>query len=372
MSNNQEIRRIENIVNSASSPRVLNLYVATRHIVQADKAPVEKPFFDNDALNNSVILKTRLTAGEQALFVKQRHNGTKIIFPYDDSDLAGGGRTLFIGERGFERILQQNFGMAPRTESDGAREDLEKLDLLNALPTLDPFILRERVTLAGYEVDPRYFDITGADRTRIREFITGEFRPLAIIATGDKGLKSETIMERIAEKLWEARDLEVLRPLLKVLQIGEDQAPAILFAWKAILYYKFMFNDLRGKLQHLIEAFEQLRVINVKEKRQRDDLAAIKADVEKILRNDLATAAKLLSDYDTLYHRQFLRKRDPTAFRAFLEKAPQMFDDIGSRIATVNHAVTYWDYRFKSGTVQTCDVNEAIDIFQDFADGPAG
>src|ERR1700760_532059 len=96
---------------TASSSRVLNL--ASIAVAQAEN-PLHgaAPFFESHIMNSSIILKHRLRADESYLFPENRAVATKIIIPFEKSDLKVGGRSFFVGQRGYMDSLREigNYG----------------------------------------------------------------------------------------------------------------------------------------------------------------------------------------------------------------------------------------------------------------------
>src|SRR6201986_3590850 len=96
---------------TASSSRVLNL--AAIAVAQADNAQHQAaPFFESPIMNSEIILKHRLRADESYLFPEPRAVATKIIIPFERSDLKVGGRSFFVGQRGYLDSLRDigNYG----------------------------------------------------------------------------------------------------------------------------------------------------------------------------------------------------------------------------------------------------------------------
>ena len=56
--------------------------------------------------------------------------------------------------------------------------------LLNAVPSLDPFLLREHLRNNKIEVAPTYFAISEGDQTRMYEFVKAEMSKLVLLAGG--------------------------------------------------------------------------------------------------------------------------------------------------------------------------------------------
>ena len=65
-----------------------------------------KPLFVAPALNAAVILKHRLRANEIGTVSTRHRTATKLIVPFERSDLSLGGRSLFVGDRGWMESLQ--------------------------------------------------------------------------------------------------------------------------------------------------------------------------------------------------------------------------------------------------------------------------
>ncbi len=86
-------------------------------------------------LNRSIILKHRLRPHEYQNFPSPRPTVTKVLIPIDGTDLRSGAHSFFIGQAGFEAMAEQAFGNDLRPGS----RDRQLLDLIDNLPSLDPF-----------------------------------------------------------------------------------------------------------------------------------------------------------------------------------------------------------------------------------------
>ena len=82
------------------------------------------PFFKAATMNGAVIIKHRLRADEQYIFDRSRRITTKVIIPFERTDLSLGGRSLFVGQRGWQDLLNQLRGT----------QDAESRDVWSATP----------------------------------------------------------------------------------------------------------------------------------------------------------------------------------------------------------------------------------------------
>ena len=159
-SNERIYRSLRGLEKTASTSRVLNLAaLAVNNAGNPEHSAA--PLFKSAILNGSVVLKHRLRQDEVELFEGLQRTATKIIVPFDKSDLSLGGRTVFVGEKGWMPVLQELRG-----GSEEMTRDVEILEAVNELPSLDPFLLREHMKRRGYEISPTHFDISPGDVDR--------------------------------------------------------------------------------------------------------------------------------------------------------------------------------------------------------------
>ena len=128
-SNERIYRSLRGLEKTASTSRVLNLAaLAVNNAGNPEHSAA--PLFKSAILNGSVVLKHRLRQDEVELFEGLQRTATKIIVPFDKSDLSLGGRTVFVGEKGWMPVLQELRG-----GSEEMIRDVEILEAVNVLPS---------------------------------------------------------------------------------------------------------------------------------------------------------------------------------------------------------------------------------------------
>jgi hypothetical protein len=110
-STDRSVRNLGALQRTASTSRVLNL-VAIANAHKGDPAYHSRPFFNTPLLNECLILKHRIRMDERYVFDDERQNSTKIILPFERSDLRMGGRSFFVGQRGWREIVRETAGDA--------------------------------------------------------------------------------------------------------------------------------------------------------------------------------------------------------------------------------------------------------------------
>ncbi len=352
-------RNLSLIRESASTTRILDLAFIEGRFGESEDYAL-KPLFSNQHLNSSVIMKHALRASERGIFNGARMNATKVVFPFAKEDLSLGGESLFVGEPDFARKLAQKVGAG-----DPARiqSDLDTLKLIDALPSFDPFLMRERLRQGGKEVARCYFDISAADTSRMQQFVSSQIAALVELAFAGSGPAAHELSLRLADKLMTDETAQSLDPLRATLKLSGDEYREGVFAWKGFLYYKWVVAEWGSRLPDLARSILGARIVNA----PRDDMASINAArqrIVKVMGSTMKRVQTALCEYDSAF--RFLQEGKPTAFRDFLLSAPSMFLSIGEAVGVIKHIDSFWRFRFPPGRTPMMEGAESLDIFQDF------
>ncbi len=358
------VRNLAHLRRSASTARVLNLLkVAADN--RGDPEWAARPLFQHHALNRALVIKHRLRRDEIDLMPRRRQVVTKIVIPIDAADLKTGGRYVFVGEHGFERAMRENFGLADD------HPDIATLRLLDGLPSLDPFLLRERLRQGGLDPAPCYFAIGEADLARMTGFVSREIEPLVTLSMETFGdVSTRHSAARLTGKLLSNDPGDRMEALRVVLRLEPEQYQEGVFCWKGFLYYKWVLASLMGEVAEVADA-----VLTVKPVGKIDQAAREYLDRGRtVLRHRIARACDnvtaTLRVYDDAYA-ALTRAGEPMQFRDFLLHSPTMFTTLGDQLGALQHIVSFWRYRFSKGSASV-SVDELIDIFMDFESGLRG
>lgn len=352
-------RSLRALERTASTSRVLNLLaIANSHGAAEDWA--EQPLFSNRVLNASILLKHRLRADETYLFDDYTTCATKIIIPFERSDLALGGQSFFVGQRGWLDLLREACA-----DSRSLDHDVGVLRLMDRLPSLDPFLLREHLRRHGHNVAACYFAISPADLEAMHGYVSLQVEELIRLAYSNAETGSATHTASLVRALLSTEIDERLEPLRATLKLeGEDFREGV-FSWKGFLYYKWMLSSLQPQLRVVSEEIGTLTVSG-----HRDAETKLYLDsARRRLRGAIGSQQRQIDRTLDVYVRAFsglTRKGQPLAFRNFLLDAPRLFLSLGEKVGAVSHIASFWRYRFPAGQASTASVDEVVDIFQDF------
>jgi len=363
MENDRSVRRLTALEQSASTARVLNL-TAIHRKNRLDPALHEAPFFTNRLLDRSIILKHRLRPHEYSLFVTPKPTATKILIPIDNEDLKAGAHYAFVGQRDFEAVMQSAFGDDLRP---GTRDRIV-LDLIDSLPSLDPFLLREQ--LRRHEIEPArvYFGISEADIQRMFDFVRGEITSLVSLSSKDGAAGASAAgAGRLVEKLLSSRPEDGFEPLKETLKLSDKEYLDGVFAWRGFLYYKWQLAELGGAIGDVAVEISGIAPRGARDPEASQYLPEARQRIRTTVGQTIARVQTLLDVYDAAYQ-GLTEGGKPMGFRDFLLTAPSMFTELGECLGGVQHIISFWRYRFPAGKPRMISPSELMDVFLDFED----
>lgn len=356
----RSIRSLESLQANASTSRTLNLAgIWMAH--GEDPAYKAAPFFHIGALNRAIILKHRLRKDELDLFSDARTQATKVILPIDITDLGAGGRSFFVGQSGYADILDE----LTDGKIEAGQHDDHLLRLLDRLPSLDPFLMRERLKRAGYAPARCYFDITAADSAKMFQFACSEVSALAGMAFSEMDPTHADRTTKLASKILADAGDPDLGPLRASLSMDPAAFEEGMFCWKGFIYYKWILLDLLPKLKPVASEILTVRPVGSTTPDDRAYIQAVSLRLNKAISRTCRTVRVTLKIYDDAYA-DLTRNHQPRAFRAFLVQAPTLFYELGDRLGALQHIVSFWRYRFPSGERPRIETEELLDLLADF------
>jgi hypothetical protein len=357
LSSDRTYRSLRGLEKTASTSRVLNLAaLSARNAKNPDHE--RKPFFVAASLNGAVIVRHRLREQEREAFDRSRFTATKLIIPFERSDLGLGGRSVFVSERGWLDAFEELRGEAPDLQRDVA-----VLEAIDEMPSLDPFLLREHLRRRGFDISASHFEISAPDLARMQRFVGSEIAKLIELAYRDTETEGNTT--RLVEALLSSRTDERLEPLRLTLRLERENYKEGIFAWKGFLYYKWVLNSLWANLRDVFGELGRVKVIGPIDSETAAELEALKQRLRQKMERQVKSVMSHLGIYDEVFS-QLTVDGNAVAFRDFLLKSPEMFLSLGEGCGLVSHIATYWRYQFPRGRPLSANVMQLMDVLQDF------
>ncbi len=300
-------------------------------------------FFKNASMNSLVFIKEPLTDERAEPHPSGFAVGTKLYIPYNEANVYEGGRSVFCHSKHLMEVLNQHFGFdSEKFQKADLDRDLKVLGILDKLPSLDVFLMRDALELDGLTVNELYFEIEETQRAAIQEFIRGKIEPLVRAAYGSEQSVAHKVSQ-LVDKIWEAKDTVALDSLIKAFRIPDDEAPAIFAAWKGIIFYCHEYVRTREGRENFARWLKDgAHERELVPKAQHDLLDQTRRTVIERLRDHWKNVESHSKEYDTVYAK-FIESSDAANFIAFLRGAKSVYWRMGDSLSKINHAVNCWD-----------------------------
>ncbi len=286
--------------------------------------------------------------------------GTKLYLPYNTGDIYEGGRSVFFHAPNLMKVFSEQFGVRIDKESSADLEhDMKIFRTLDELPSLDGFLMRDALELQGFNVNENYFEVSDSERVAIQEFIRGKMEPLVRAAYGT-GRSISGKVTQLVDKIWEAKDIDALDPLIQAFRFPRDEALSIFGAWKGIIFYAFEYHRSRLKREKLALWLKEDAM--PRHLLPRDTMEAIESSrrgaIER-LREHWVEVDTLFKKYDQCYA-DFIASANPGGFINFLRGAKDVYWQLGDSLSKINHAINCWDITTKNAAGRRLPVEQLV------------
>ena len=351
-------RSLKGLEQTGSTSRVLNFAAITaRHTERGgERLP---PFFASGVLGGALIIKHRLRANELGIFNRPRYTATKLVIPFERTDLSLGGRALFVGQPGWTKMLGELHG-----QRNADPHDVALLEVLDELPSLDPFLVREQLKRRHLQTAAAYFVLSTGDLERMHGYVRGELEELVRLACGGDRVGHET--EKLVHAILSGEEDVRLESLRGALHLDESEYGEGLFCWRGLLYYKWSLQDVLPTLEEMSGDMAAVRLVGPRSQATVDHIQALKNQVIAGVARRIGQVGQSVEEYDQAF--SLLRDQvDPAGFSKFLMEAPTVFRALGEDMGVLSHAASYWRYRFPEGEPLLASPDELTDILEEYA-----
>jgi hypothetical protein len=352
------VRDLGQIEKSASSSRVLNL-LAVSNLSRNEPSYSEQPFFTSPRLNESLIIKHRIRADEVGLLPEGKSTGTKVILPFERTDLKIGGRSFLVEQRGWLDVIEDICGAYRNPE-----RDIAVLRALNELPSLDPFLVREQLKRRGLSIASSYFAISESDILKMQGFVGKQIEVLLDLSQRNR-LDGSSWSNRMIRVLLNSNPGEAINPIRVALRLEPEDFEEGIFAWKGFLYYQWVLSEVRPQLGPFLREVLAMRTHGFRDRDMSQLLDRARRRLVSRVNSVMEEVVGAIRVYEAAFN-DLTRNGKPLAFANFLKRTPEMFILIGERMGALSHVASYWRFRFPEGGMEPISPDELFEIVRDF------
>ncbi|MEM6901927.1 MAG: hypothetical protein AAF556_01645 [Pseudomonadota bacterium] len=301
----------------------------------------QRLFFENLGLNYTIFIKDmnpNYRRGEEE--TEERPIGTKIYVPFDLNNIYGGGKSIFASDRGFRNAITELIGEGDHLCPQAIARDLELIEVLDNMPALDPFLVRDMMESKGLALDDRYFQIAEAEWDRIQDHIRQRIRPMVALALPDGVMHSDERMAEMIDAIWKASDMSRLEPLIKAFLLPVEKTSEIFHSWKGVAFFEYHYMQLS---EPAVQFAKWLQTGAVPSHSVNRDEQAVLDELRDTVRHKLkihwGKATDILKNYNQSYELLFKQQGSAVNFMKFMANAPSHFWHLGDAIIRLQHAL---------------------------------
>jgi hypothetical protein len=304
----------------------------------------EPLLFRHRFLNRCIILKhldhRDRGRGSPATDLHHRPANTLIYLPYDPERPFEGGESMFYAQGAFRALLAARTTTADRPSAD-VLHDEAILDVLDDLPALNPFLLREALARAGQRVPDAYVAPDAEIAERLQRRLHRRVRPLVVAALDHDDAAADCALATLVDAFLQPERSDHLKLLGAALRLDPEQAPQLLSAWAGIAF----FEEELARLKPTIHDFAHWLT------RPWTALpAGGDGELSHVRRRVRAAWAEIRDIADTYQnsYRALVFHSDPEPFVDFLRRCSDSYRSMGDLLGRFEQAVHAWRLHTKT------------------------
>ena len=239
---------------------VLDISKLTRGLTEGD------PFFQTSALNRCIVFKypnfniefsggTTDFAGKDSSLSEERPVETAIYVPNDEEFPQDGGYAIYIRQKNSEELLQRYIGLSAAASTDAMKNDLVKLNMIDEVPSLDPFLLKTAFERDNIAINPAYLAMGPGEEESIKRVISDKVRPIVSKALGVNIGRGNDKSQRFIDAIWDPSIPEA-GLFIQAFKIEESQVANVFSAWKGVSFYQYQFTQNRVLIAEILKWFK--------------------------------------------------------------------------------------------------------------------
>lgn len=352
----------------SGSSRVFNLLDTTLRLCRPGmkRADVDAAlFFRNRKANNLVLLKYTPVGEERERLNNTRPVQTKLYLAFNERNIYEGGKTILLTDPGLDAVLAEHLSASPERNADFFYHDRNLLDVIDSLPSLDPFLIRDRLEIEAIAVNGAYLDIPAAELAAIKTFVRDKMKAVASFAMQGSTSNEESTLavDRLTQKLWEARDSDALKPVIDAFRINPDDAPAIVYAWKGTIYFDFDFGRNETKWKRVTDWLSTgATPRDTGFGSQRAEIDQLRDRAMHAHTSTWMKASGLLGKYHQSFDALFVSQENGGSFIDFLKNSKETFWALGDALSRLSHSHNIWERSTERFPLRKLPANNLIEL----------
>lgn len=173
---------------------------------------------------------------------------TGIYIPNNPDNPMGGGAAIYPRRKNNDGLMEEYLGLSRQSAEMKIRNDIRLLDVIDHVPSIDPFLLKTRFETLGMQIPDGCIRISDSEEKATRGLIEDSLGPIIIKAFEKTGGITPERMKRAIDVIWNPRQPDAAL-FMKAFGFRLTEAPEMFFALQGVTFYRHLFGLVGGQLQ---------------------------------------------------------------------------------------------------------------------------
>lgn len=277
---------------------------------------------------------------------------TAVYIPNDPEFPMDGGYGIYLRREAHAPVLKEFLGIERDGDDADTAHDLRILDVIDDIPSMDPFLLKSRLETLGIDVPENCLHISAAEEAAMRRIIEAKIGPILTKAFARHGGISNEGLRRALDAIWNPTMPESVR-FVEAFGFHATETSQMFFALQGVAYYEYLFNETHARLKPVAEwlngpAAKPVDLMRYP-KFDVERLTMLRTEVTKTVGASLRELHAVFRAYDEAIA-AFDRQENPGPLRVFLGAVNGHFWKIGHGLsALINCCITVEDILQRPG-----------------------
>ena len=291
---------------------------------------------------------------------------TGIYIPHHVQTPSNGGYAIYMRGKNYESLLHDHFGVDMETPSAESRRDIEILNLIDSVPSLDAFLLRTCFETEKMAVDPHYWDISDHEVENLRTLIRQRIEPIVRKAMESRDAGSSVRVEKFLESIWNP-NLPEAKLFISAFGIDASEAEHIFGAWKGITFYEFQLRKIAKQATAIVAWLKSRDCIPSDIRMHKMWETQMLMYIEKVgkeLDDVIIDIRSILVDYDRCF--KTFMGGDPSQFRGFLRTVGKKYWLMGYCISSLSSVLHTYERHMRGRMIKKLTFDEMSGMLKQF------
>jgi hypothetical protein len=177
---------------------------------------------------------------------------TAVYIPNDPEMPMGGGYGIYLRRESHAAVLKEFLGIERDVEDEDTIHDLRILDVIDDIPSMDPFLLKSRLDTLGIAIPENCLHISAAEEAAMRRIIEMRIGPILSKAFSRHGGLSAEGLRRALDAIWNPALPESVR-FVEAFGFHASETSQMFFALQGVAFYEYLFNETHSRLKPVAE-----------------------------------------------------------------------------------------------------------------------